>query len=111
MSDDEKHSKWEDLAKEADDTQPAGEDAAPAPEDISEEETLVDFQKVLEEAQTQAEDYKNKLMRVHAELENVQRRAQQDLSKAHKFIVHHLPYRANKLSRFFRWQALTADFG
>ncbi len=87
MSDDEKHSKWEDLAKDADTENSAGEESLDqdASEEISEEQPMEDVQKVLEEAQSQADEYKNKLLRVHAELENVQRRAQQDLSKAHKF--------------------------
>lgn len=44
-----------------------------------------DLAALLDEAQKQVADYHDQLLRAHAEVENVRRRAQDDVSKARKF--------------------------
>ncbi|WP_368641408.1 nucleotide exchange factor GrpE [Castellaniella ginsengisoli] len=65
-------------------TQAAGQNptdaAAPAAEQPGE-----DLAVLLEEAQKQVADYHDQLLRAHAEVENVRRRAQDDVAKARKF--------------------------
>lgn len=72
---------------------PQGQDAvpeggtSPAPETTEGQSTIPEdnLAALLTEAQTKIADYHDQLLRAHAEVENVRRRAQDDISKARKF--------------------------
>jgi molecular chaperone GrpE len=59
---------------------------APAEDDIS-IDTLPSLEETLRQAELKAEEHHDAWLRAKAETENVRRRAQEDISKAHKFAV------------------------
>ncbi|CAM5211377.1 Protein GrpE OS=Castellaniella defragrans OX=75697 GN=grpE PE=3 SV=1 [Castellaniella denitrificans] len=61
-------------------SQGAADDAGPAAA-----QPVEDLAALLDEAQKQVAEYHDQLLRAHAEVENVRRRAQEDVSKARKF--------------------------
>ncbi|MFC4278384.1 nucleotide exchange factor GrpE [Achromobacter aloeverae] len=58
---------------------------APASGDAAATDPLLALQAQLAEAQAKANEHLDQLLRTRAEAENVRRRAQEDVSKAHKF--------------------------
>lgn len=66
--------------------QPAEPQQANA-EPAAEPAAAQDSQAALEAAQAQVQDLQEKLLRAHAEMDNVRRRAQEEVSKARKFAI------------------------
>ncbi len=68
---------------------PAGGDASSAAEapQAEQEQSREELLLTLQDAQAKADEYWNQLLRVRAELENVQRRAQRELENARKFAL------------------------
>lgn len=63
------------------------EAAEVAAENEQVEQSAEDLASLLSEAQQKADEHKDQLMRVHAEMENLKRRHTQEIEKAHKFAV------------------------
>ncbi len=51
------------------------------------EASAQDLNKLLDEAQTKADEHYDQLMRAHAEIENLKRRHSQEIEKAHKYAL------------------------
>ena len=49
--------------------------------------TIVDSERELQEAVARADQYQDQFLRAKAETENVRRRGQEDVAKAHKFAI------------------------
>lgn len=60
-------------------------DSAPAEEDQIQQEAQEDWATMLAEAQEQVASYHEQLLRAKAEVENIRRRAQEEVAKARKF--------------------------
>lgn len=64
------------------------EDRLPSPDDPSEQhEQIETLNKALQEAQAKADAHWERLLRKEAELQNIQRRAEQDVDSARKFAI------------------------
>lgn len=63
--------------------QPPPQDAEAG--DLSPEARLADLQSKLEEARAEAEKHRDEWLRARAEIDNVRRRGQDDVSRAHKY--------------------------
>lgn len=55
--------------------------------DIDQQVEQERFTQELEEAQQQASDYHEKMLRMQAEMENLRKRSERDLSNAHKYSI------------------------
>ncbi len=64
-----------------------GEEAGAKGEPVSEENTVEELALMLEEARSKAAENWEQVLRVQAELENSQRRAQRDVENAHKYAL------------------------
>lgn len=64
------------------------EEVLPSPNDLSElHEQIQELNKALEESQEKADSHWERLLRKEAELQNVQRRADEEVEKARKFAI------------------------
>jgi len=54
-------------------------------EELTEGVDIADLQKRLAEAEAQAKDSEDKVLRAHAEMENIRRRSERELENAHKY--------------------------
>ena len=54
-------------------------------EETSEGVDIADLQKRLEDAEAMAQDSQDKVLRAHAEMENIRRRSERELENAHKY--------------------------
>lgn len=68
-----------------DPAQPSARAASEDPAQWADESGTEDLSALLAEAQQKISDYHDQLLRAHAEVENVRRRAQDDVAKARKF--------------------------
>ncbi len=71
----------------ADDSTKAQQPAAAGEQGAQGEQSHEELLLTLQDAQAKADEYWNQLLRVKAELENFQRRAERDLENAHKFAL------------------------
>src|ERR1700677_1006659 len=62
-------------------------ESAPAYKKLLAHEQVEHLETLLNETETKAQDSWNKLLRAMAELENVKRRAERDVSSAHKYAL------------------------
>lgn len=67
--------------------QPIPAQADAAPNDAAQDGALPSVEAQLLAAQAEAADFRDQLLRARADAENVRRRAQEDVTKAHKFAV------------------------
>lgn len=65
-------------------------DTDDVPEYAALEKELAAVQEQLEEAISVADDYKNQLLRNHAELDNIRKRAEKDVQNAHRYSLERL---------------------
>ncbi len=63
------------------------EQAAPQPEENPQAETMPSTEELLKQAESKAQEHHDAWLRAKAETENMRKRAQEDVSKAHKFAV------------------------
>jgi len=67
------------------------DDVKSSPEDLTEEEldaadnAIGELEKEMDEAQAEQEKLRDQLIRMHAQIENIKRRAEKDVSSAHKY--------------------------